>query len=109
MNQAEFERQAGAALDALFEQIDEQLGDWLEIDMTGGILQLELPEGGTYVLNKHAPNRELWMSSPRSGAWHFAADEGGAWRSTRSGREALLDLLSQELAVASGRAVRLAI
>jgi frataxin len=109
MNQAEFERQGGAALDALFEQIDEQLGDWLEVEMTGGILQLELPDGGTYVINKHVPNREIWMSSPKSGAWHFAADAEGAWRSTRSGHEALLDLLSQELAVASGRAVRLAI
>ena len=109
MNQAEFERQGGAALDALFEQIDEQLGDWLEVEITGGILQLELPDGGTYVINKHAPNREIWMSSPKSGAWHFAADESGAWRSTRSGGEALLDLLSQELAGASGRAVRLTI
>jgi len=109
MNQAEFERQGGAALDTLFEQIDEQLGDWLEVEMTSGILQIELPDGGTYVINRHAPNREIWMSSPKSGAWHFAADEAGAWRSTRSGREALLDLLSQELAVASGRAVRLAI
>ena len=109
MNQAEFDRQGGAALEALFEQIDEQLGDWLEVELTSGILQIELPDGGTYVINKHAPNREIWMSSPKSGAWHFAADEAGAWCSTRSGREALLDLLSQELAVASGRAVRLAI
>lgn len=109
MNQAEFERQGGAALDALFEQLDEQLGDWLEVEMNAGILQLELPDGGTYVINKHAPNREIWMSSPNSGAWHFAADEAGVWRSTRAGREAFLDLLSKELQVASGRAVRLAI
>ena len=105
MNQVEFERRAAQALESLFEQIDEQLGDWLDVEMAGGILQIGLPDGGAYVINKHAPNREIWLSSPRSGAWHFAADEN-AWRSTR-GTEELTALLSGELAAASGRAVRL--
>jgi len=110
MNQGEFERRAGEVLDALFEQIEDQLGDWLDVDMTGGILQIELPDGGTYVINKHAPNQEVWLSSPKSGAWHFAQVEGegggGAWRSTR-GAEELTVLLAAELAAASGRAVKL--
>lgn len=105
MNQVEFERRATQALDRLFEQIDEQLGDWLDVEMVGGILQIGLPDGSAYVINKHAPNREIWLSSPRSGAWHFAAGED-AWRSTR-GTEELTALLSGELAAASGRAVRL--
>ena len=110
MNQVEFERRAGQILDALFEQIEEQLGDWLEIDMAGGILQIGLPDGSAYVINKHAPNREIWLSSPKSGAWHFAASEGGAWRSTRPGPDGVPELsalLAEELATASGRAVTL--
>lgn len=106
MNQADFERQASQVLTTLFEQIEEQLGDWLEVDLEGGILKIELPDGGTYIVNKHGPNREIWLSSPRSGAWHFAAGEGGTWRSTR-GAEELLALLSGELAAASGRDIRL--
>ena len=106
MDQAEFERRAAKVLDSLFEQIEDQLGDWLDIEMTGGILQIELPGGGAYVINRHAPNREVWLSSPASGAWHFAAAADGAWRSTR-GSEELTTLLSGELAAASGRAVRL--
>ena len=107
MNQVEFERRATQALDRLFEQIDEQLGDWLDVEMAGGILQIGLPDGSAYVVNKHAPKREIWLSSPRSGAWHFAAaEDDGAWRSTR-GTEELTGLLSGELAAASGRAVRL--
>jgi frataxin len=110
MDEAEFERRAADALDSLFEQIEDQLGDWLDVEMTGGILQMELPDGGTYVINKHGPNREIWMSSPKSGAWHFAPVEGGGdgatWRSTR-GTEDLTALLSGELAAASGRAVSL--
>lgn len=105
MNQVEFERQAGRVLDALFEQIEDQLGDWLEVDLEAGILKLELPDGGTYIINKHAPNREIWLSSPKSGAWHFAAADG-RWRSTR-GAEDFLGLLSGELAAASGRPVEL--
>jgi frataxin len=106
MNEAEFERAAAEALESLFEQIEDQLGDWLDVEITGGILQIELPGGGAYVINKHAPNREIWLSSPTSGAWHFAAGDDGAWRSTR-GTEELTQLLASELAVASGRAVRL--
>jgi frataxin len=107
MNQVEFERRATQTLESLFEQIDEQLGDRLDVEMSGGILQIGLPDGGAYVINKHAPNREIWLSSPRSGAWHFAAaEDDGAWRSTR-GTEELTGLLSGELAAASGRAVRL--
>jgi len=110
MNQAEFERRAAEILTSLFEQIEEQLGDWLDVELNGGILQIELPDGGAYVVNKHAPNREIWVSSPKSGAWHFAPVEAGAndgaWRSTR-GAEELTALLAGELAVASGRAVRL--
>jgi frataxin len=106
MDQAEFERRAAEILESLFDQIEDQLGDWLDIEMTGGILQIELPDGGAYVVNKHGPNREIWLSSPRSGAWHFAASEDGAWRSTR-GTEELSALLAGELAAASGRAVQL--
>jgi frataxin len=110
MNQAEFERRAAEILDTLFEQVEDQLGDWLDVELNGGILQIELPDGGAYVINKHAPNREIWISSPSSGAWHFApveaGAEGGAWRSTR-GSEELTALLAGELSAASGRAVRL--
>jgi frataxin len=106
MNQVEFERRAAEILEALFDQIEEQLGDWLEVEMTGGILQIELPDGGAYVVNKHGPNREIWLSSPASGAWHFGSDDGAVWRSTR-GTEELTALLAGELAAASGRAVRL--
>jgi frataxin len=106
MNQAEFERRAAEILDSLFEQIEDQLGDWLDVEMNGGILQIELPDGGAYVVNKHAPNREIWVSSPKSGAWHFAAGDDGTWHSTR-GTEELTALLAGELAAASGRAVQL--
>ena len=47
MNQVEFERRAAEVLETLFDQVEDQLGDWLDVEMTGGILQIELPDGGT--------------------------------------------------------------
>jgi frataxin len=50
------------------------------------------------VINKHTPNRQIWLSSPISGAAHFALDPAsGQWRSTR-GTAVLHDLLASELA-----------
>ncbi|HNB28327.1 MAG TPA: iron donor protein CyaY [Alphaproteobacteria bacterium] len=109
MNQVEFERLAGQVLEGLFEQIESQLGDCLDVDLEGGILTIELSDGATYIVNKHAPNRELWLSSPKSGAWHFARGEAG-WRSTRPGPNGPLGfpaVLAEELAAACGRAVAL--
>jgi frataxin len=79
-----------------------------EVDLEGGVLTVELEDGGTYVINKHAPTQQVWLSSPQSGAWHFVLDAGSeAWRDTRHGRD-LLDLLAGELEAATGIAVSLA-
>ncbi|CAN0496665.1 unnamed protein product, partial [Phaeothamnion confervicola] len=79
-----------------------------EIELRGGILTIELEDGGQFVVNKHAPTRQIWVSSPVSGAAHYAWDEGAAcWRSTR-GPDILEARLAADLAQATGRAVTLA-
>lgn len=35
-----------------------------DIELSQGVLTLKLGALGTYVINKQAPNRQLWMSSP---------------------------------------------
>lgn len=76
------------------------LGRWLdrledadvfdEIDLTDGVLQAQTEAGQTFILNRHVPLKQVWLSSPVSGAHHYAWDEGSAeWRSTRGGE--LLD------------------
>jgi frataxin len=106
MDQGTFERQASALLEDLFDRIDDQLGDLIDADYEGGILTLKLSDGRTYLLNKHGPNREIWLSSPVSGAWHFAWNEAAnAWRSTRSvsaGPDDLHGLLTEELSTLAG-------
>lgn len=110
MEEPEFERQAGKVLDRLMAEIEDQAGDELEVDLEGGILTIGLPDGGQYLLNKHAPNREIWLSSPKSGAWHFRHDGAAGWISTRvvdDARPALHRLLADELAAVTGSPLEL--
>lgn len=69
-----------------------------ELDLADGVLQAETEDGKTFILNRHVPLRQVWLSSPVSGAHHYAFDEAaGTWHSTRGG-EALSDRLSADLA-----------
>ncbi len=102
-----FENRADAALQGFMEAIEEALGDYLEVDLDGGILSIELESGGQYVINKHAPMRQIWLSSPLSGAAHFNYDENtGAWVCTRGG-DNLTDVLGRELSAATGQSLSL--
>lgn len=107
LNEAEFESLAAKTLENFFDVIDEALGDVLDADLDGGVLTLELDAGGQYVINKHGPNRQIWMSSPKSGATHYDFDaESGSWRSTRSDA-VLSETLATELTAATGRPLTL--
>jgi frataxin len=110
MDEREFDLQAGKVIDRLMAEIERQIGEQVEIDLEGGILTIELPDGGKYLVNKHRPNREIWLSSPKSGAWHFRHDPEAGWVSTRivdDARPALHRLLADELADAAGTPVTL--
>ena len=72
MDASQFESRADATLARLEQALEASAGDGLDIELVGGILTLELEAGGIYQINKHSPNREIWLSSPVSGAWHFA-------------------------------------
>ncbi len=80
----------GSALDAALaadgNESDNDL-DWRLID---GILEIECADGSKLIVNRHVPNREIWVAA-RSGGFHFRA-EGGAWRDTRSGGELAVQL-----------------
>src|SRR5262245_33343970 len=97
MDDREFETLASATLARLAERLEQALED-ADVEFREGILSVELADGRQYVLNKPAPHRELWLSSPVSGAHHFAPS-GGAWRSTRAA-ETLAGVLAAELGVA---------
>jgi len=109
LDESTFTTLADATLADLFDTIDEVLGDVIDVDLEGGILTLELETGGQYVINKHAPNRQIWMSSPKSGATHYdhtPGPEGGRWTGTRDGGD-LQQVLAGELTALTGTAIDL--
>jgi iron-sulfur cluster assembly protein CyaY len=95
MDETSFEHAAETLLRDLMSRIEEARDD-ADVDLVGGILTIDLEEEGTYVVNLHRPDRQIWLASPMSGAWHFAPDATGKWVSTR-GPERLDRLLEAEL------------
>ena len=98
MPESTFENLAASLLAAL----EEGIGAHVDAELQGGILTVEgdpANGGGVWVVNKHAPTKQIWLSSPKSGARHYAFDAAaGQWRDTRGGEE-LLTVLSSELGV----------
>ncbi|MGH8713176.1 MAG: iron donor protein CyaY [Casimicrobiaceae bacterium] len=71
----------GAALDAAIEASDAD-ADWSLID---GVLTIDCGGAGKLIVNRHVPNREIWVAA-KSGGFHFGAT-GGTWHDSRSGEE----------------------
>lgn len=91
----------GASIDRALEDADTDL-DWNLVD---GILEIACEDGSKVIVNRHAPNREIWVAA-RRGGFHFRGD-GGRWRDARGGGElgATLSAILREqagLAVAFG-------
>ncbi len=106
LDDAAFDTLADRALANLMGRIDAAMGDVLDVDMDGAVLTIELDSGAQYVINKHAPSRQIWLSSPVSGARHFDYTDDGEWRDAR-GESGLHALLAEELRAATGRTVEL--
>jgi CyaY protein len=85
---SQFIARADAALRSIADAIDAALaasdvdGDW---SLNDGILEVEWEDGSKLIVNRHVPNREIWVAA-RSGGFHFRSQDG-AWRDTRSGAE----------------------
>ena len=100
---SEFIARADATLERIAQAIDAALaasdvdGDW---SLNDGILEVEWEDGSKLIVNRHIPNREIWVAAKRGG-FHFRAVDG-RWRDTRSGSElaqALAELLREQAGV----------
>ena len=67
-----------------------------EIHYADGVLNIEMRDGRAYVLNKQAPNMQVWLSSPISGPQRFEYElDQEQWVQIRTDEE-LVTLLSRE-------------
>ncbi len=76
LSETSFHALADATLNRLadsMEVLDEE--GTLEVELSGGILTIDLPTGRQFVVNKHGVSQQIWLSSPLSGGLHFSYDE----------------------------------
>ena len=78
MEEIEFHALADAALEALESALEAAPGAKnIEAELLNGILEISAGPGD-FVINKHLPTRQLWFSSPISGAARFSYN-GSDW------------------------------
>src|SRR5207248_1949916 len=110
MTESEFIVVTDRVLNAVGEALDASDADvdWRVID---GILEIDCGNagdgkgtGGKIIVNRHVPNRELWLAT-RGGGFHYRNDDG-SWNDTRGGAD-LRSQLSRALAEQAGVDVEL--
>ena len=102
MTESEFNELADAVFGRIEQAIDAS-GAGIESNLNGPVLELEFADGSQIVINRHAPNREIWLAA-KSGGFHYAY-QGGQWLSKRDGSE-LLGKLGELVQAGSGETVR---
>lgn len=91
---SEFSHNAKKTLFHIVESIENQdSACLLDIDFDGDIITIEC-QAGVFVINKHSAAKEIWLSSPLSGPYHFSLVDN-KWRS--SSGDDLHYILSNEL------------
>jgi CyaY protein len=97
---SEFAIKVEKILDGIVQDIEEQdpEGD-IDLDLNDGILTLTTDQG-TFVVNKQSAAKEIWLSSPISGPYHFVYSKD-SW-SSRKGAD-LFEVLSGELKIKFSR------
>jgi iron-sulfur cluster assembly protein CyaY len=97
MTESEFNELA----DAVFLRIEQAIEDDANIDYdsNGSVLEMEFDDGSKVIVNRHVPNREIWLAG-RSGGYHYAFRDG-RWLSQRDGSE-LFDTLSNLIQIGTG-------
>jgi CyaY protein len=85
MTESEFLNLTDAVLDSLQNALDEAALD-LDYQLNGGVLEIEFDSGAKIIVNRHLPNREIWVAA-KSGGFHFSAAEDGKWINRRDQAE----------------------
>ena len=96
MKDVEFDQKVELVIEKIANTIeDNDIHHEIDVDLNDNILTL-ITNGGTFVINKQRSTKEIWLSSPLSGPYHFALKEE-KWISRN--QTELLTLLTKELKI----------
>lgn len=107
ITQGEYHRVADEYMETLSDELEtvSELFPQVDAELSHGVLTLELPPYGTYVINKQPPNQQIWLSSPVSGPKRYDL-VGGRWITLRD-NTSLTETIETELSSALGEETKL--
>jgi CyaY protein len=80
------ENEFNTLADQVFQRIEHALDETdIDYDSNGMVMEIEFDDGSKVIVNRHVPNREIWLAA-RSGGFHFGR-KNDAWISQRDGDE----------------------
>lgn len=94
MEDHEYEDRVDELFNRIEDEIDE-LDEDIDVDSSGGMLTIELPDGSNVILSRQITNHEIWVAA-RSGGYHLSRVDG-SWVCANSS-ENLCDLLNRVFA-----------
>lgn len=101
LSDADYNKVADETLESLTELLEElsdlpTTGSEFDVSYSNGVITLKLSSSlGTYVINKQSPNKQIWLSSPKSGPKRYDFING-TWLYKYEERS-LHDLLAEEI------------
>ena len=96
MNDKDFAKEVTRIINLVAAAVEENdIYGNIDVDINGDILNITV-QAGVFVINKQSSVKEIWLSSPISGPYHFLHD-GKAWKS-KAGDD-LFRVLSNDLKI----------
>ncbi len=107
MQENDFQKLAQKTLDGIADSLDElDESGAIELEYSNGIITITTNSNKQFIINKHAPSGQIWVSSPLSGGLHFSYNQSSGKWLLGDGRE-LKSILETELGNSAGVKVSL--
>ncbi len=102
MTETEFTQLADAIFTRIENTLDKCESD-IDYSFNGPVLEIEFEDGSQIVVNRHAPNKEIWLAA-KSGGFHYSFSNN-QWISKRDGSE-LFGKLSELIRLGNGDVIQ---
>lgn len=75
MTETEYLKLVAQAFQKIMDVLEhaDSAGD-IDVEESAEVISIELENGKQFIVNRHIPTRQIWLSSPKSGAHHFVYD-----------------------------------